>query len=119
MTLKAAYFSFQGQSETATLTWAADLLPAINVGRGLGIAWPWPGQGHNVRAWAELLVLVRATTPGLAYASHFGREVQVCGQAIGQLWSENLRYHKNVAYPHEVNHVREAAEWLLVNSAAL
>jgi len=47
------------------------------------------------------------------------REVQSCGQGIGQLWSEALRYHKNVAYVYEMNQVREAAEWLLVNSDVL
>src|SRR5689334_22497668 len=67
MTLKAAYFSLLGSGETAVLTWAGDIVPAINTGRGMGIAWPPQGQGHNVRAWAELLVLTRAATPGAAY----------------------------------------------------
>jgi hypothetical protein len=119
MILKAAYFSLLGRSETALLTWAGDILPAINAGRAIGIAWPGPGQGHNVRAWAELLVNEHAATPGAAYPPLFGQEVQACGQSIGLLWSETLRYHKNVAYLHEMNQVREAAEWLLVNSDAL
>ena len=38
------------------------------------------------------------------------------GQRIGQLWRETLRYHKNRAYLYEVRQVREATEWLLVNS---
>jgi hypothetical protein len=116
MTLKAAYFALLGRAETALLTWVGDILPAITAGRAFGNAWPFSGQGHNVRAWAELLVAERAATPGAAYAPLLGREVQACGQGIGQLWSETLRYHKNVAYLYEMNQIREAAEWLLVNS---
>jgi hypothetical protein len=119
MTLKAAYFSLLGRGETAVLTPGGDIGPAINAGRGMGIAWPNQGQGHNVRAWAELLVAQHAATPGAAYPHPFGQEVQACGQSIGQLWSEALRYHKNLAYLYEVRQVREAAEWLLVNAHAL
>jgi hypothetical protein len=119
MLLKAAYFSVLGRAETAGLDWRGDIFPAIRVGRGRGIAWPQQGQGHNVRAWAELLVLERAVTPAAAYPASFGQEVQACGQTIGQLWSETLRYHKNVAYWYEMNQVREAAEWLLANRNAL
>src|SRR5262249_281475 len=119
MILKAAYFSLLGRPEAAVLTWTADILPAINAGRSMGIAWPVHGQGHNVRAWAECLVATRAATPGTAYPHPFGLEVQARGQRIGNLWSETLRYHKNVAYLYERNQVREAVEWLLVNSAAL
>jgi hypothetical protein len=120
MTLKAAYFSLIGLAETATITWGGDILPAINRGRTVhGIAWPYAGQGHNVRAWAELLIVERAATPGAAYPPALGREVQACGQRIGRLWSETLRYHKNLAYLHEVAQVRQAAEWLLANEDVL
>jgi len=120
MTLKAAYFGVTGLAETDVITWPGHIQPAINRGRHvLGIAWPTGGQGHNVRAWAELLIAERAAIPGAAYVHLFGREVQVCGQNIGELWSESLRYHKNRAYLHEMNQVREAAEWLLANARAL
>jgi hypothetical protein len=119
MTLKAAYFSLLGLAETAVITWPGDLRPAILRGRGMGIAWPPQGEGHNVRAWAELLVNVRALSPGTMYAVPFGQEVQRCGQRIEQLWRETLRYRKNYAYLHEVRQIREATEWLLVNSHAL
>ena len=119
MILKAAYFSLLGRAETDSLTWVGDILPAIYAGRARKIDWPYQGQGHNVRAWAELLVAEHAATPGAAYPPLFGQEVQACGQSIGQLWSETLRYHKNVAYLYEMNQVREAAEWLLVNSDTL
>jgi hypothetical protein len=120
MTLKAAYFLLAGLAEADVITWNGHIQPAIHHGRvNRGIAWPQQGQGHNVRAWAELLVAERAATPGAAYGPPFGREVQACGQSISQLWSETLRYHKNVAYPYEVNQVREATEWLLIHSHAL
>ena len=82
MILKAAYFSVIGLSETTAITWNADLRPAIVRGRSLGIVWPRSGDGHNVRAWSELLVLQRATTPATAFVSPFDLEVQKRGQRI-------------------------------------
>jgi hypothetical protein len=121
MTLKAAYFSLFGLAEDAVLTWPGHIQPAINRGRAapLNIAWPNQGAGHNVRAWAELLVGVRALSSGTAYAPAFGALVQAHGQRLGQLWRETLRYHKNRAYLYEVRQVREATEWLLANSDVL
>jgi len=120
MNLKAAYFRLTGLAETDAITWPVHLQSAINRGRNvLGVAWPKAGEGHNVRAWAELLVAERAAMPGAAYAHSFGQDVQAAGQLVGQLWSESLRYHKNLAYWFEVNQVREAAEWLLANSDVL
>jgi hypothetical protein len=121
MLLKAAYFSVLGVGEGTALEMAIHINPAIQLGKGLGIAWPPGGQGHNVRAWAELLILERAThpDPAMSYPVDFGARVQVSGQRISQLWNETLRYHKNKPYLHEITQVREAAEWLLVNSALL
>jgi hypothetical protein len=118
MTLKAAYFSLSGLAEDAVITVPGHIQPAINRGRAapLRIAWPNPGAGHNVRAWAELLVGVRALAPDTAYSPAFAAQVQGCGQRAWQLWRETLRYHKNRAYLYEVRQVREAVEWLLVNS---
>jgi len=119
MTLKAAFFRLTGIGEVEVITWAGHIQPAIDRGRDvLGIAWPRSGQGHNVRAWAELLVAERATMPGAAYIPPFGQELQDCGQRIGQLWSETLRYHGNLAYVYEMLQVREAVEWLLLNTDA-
>ena len=120
MILKAAYFRLTGLPQTGIITLIGHILPAIDRGRNvLGIAWAKHGQGHNVRAWAELLVAERAAMPGAAYGPPFGQEIQDCGQSIGQLWSETLRYHKNLAYLYEMNQVREAAQWLLANAHAL
>jgi hypothetical protein len=121
MTLKAAYFSLLGLAEDQTITVPGHIQPAINRGRAapLLIAWPNQGAGHNVCAWAELLVGVRALPPAMPYAFVFGIQVQRCGQCIWQLWRETLRYHKNRAYPYEVRQVREATTWLLTNSEDL
>lgn len=115
MMLKAAYFALIGVGDGEPLTMNGHIRPAINRGRALHIAWPQRGEGHNVRAWAELLVLERVAGTGEVYAPDFGHDVQENGQLIGQLWNETLRYHKNVAYPHELRKVRKAAEWFLVN----
>jgi hypothetical protein len=115
MTLKAAYFSL-ALADNAPINWNVHIQPAIHHGRTVRlIAWPHQGAGHNVRAWAELLVADRAALPGMAYDPDTGLQIQTCGQRIGQLWSETLRYHNNLAYPHEVTQVRLAAEWLLAN----
>lgn len=119
MALKAAYFSLIGLPDDQTLTWHGDLRPAILRGRSLGIAWPPQGEGHNVRAWAELLIAVRALSPATVYPTVFALAVQRCGQRVEQLWRETLRYRKNDAYLYEVRQVREAAEWLLVHAPDL
>ena len=62
----------------------------------------------------------RAATPGSAYPDPtFGQTVQRMGQRFEPLWKETLRYHKNLAYLHEVEQIRQSAEWLLANSSAL
>jgi hypothetical protein len=96
----------------------ANIRPAIIHGRGLGILWPNAGDGHNVRAWADLLVLTRLASTA-QYAPGFDLQVQRHGQRVGQLWNETLRYHKNHAYSHEVNQVRESTEWFVVHAPSL
>jgi len=118
VTLKAAYFALFGLAEDAVITVHGHIQPAIDRGRAvpLRIAWPSQGAGHNVRAWAELVVGARGLTPATAFAPALAAQVQGCGQRIGQLWRETLRYHKNRAYLHELRQVRDATNWLLVNS---
>ena len=119
MIVKAAYFSFLGLGEADTITWPAHLRPAIDGGRNLGISWPRRSEGHNVRAWAELLIAERAATIARAYRSPFDTSVQMYSQRIEYGWNEILRYHKNHAYLYEVRGIREAAELFLVNSHRL
>jgi hypothetical protein len=118
MLIKAAYFSVIGYADVASITWPADLTPAIQRGRNMGIAWPPKGAGHNIVAWAELLVSERVSL-GLAYSQQFALDVQTHSNRVWQHWRETLRYHKNNAYMHEMNQVRLAAEWFLVNGNLL
>ncbi|WP_425617609.1 hypothetical protein NA78x_001290 [Anatilimnocola sp. NA78] len=120
MTLKAAYFTFLQFPANQSLHMRPHLRDAIDRGRQtFNIAWPPQGDGHNVRAWAELLVAERAVAPQGAYSTNFAIELQRRGQRIEPLWREILRYRKNLAYVYEVNQVQEAVEWLLGNSHQL
>jgi len=119
MTVKAAYFELIGFKSRQWIA-PTDLAGAVNKGIQLQISWPKPGRWHNVRAWSELLIKTRALTPGRGYPSpNFGIEIQLRALRIESLWAETLRYHKNVAYLHEVRRVQEAAEWFLANASHL
>lgn len=119
MTVKAAYFSIIGIASTATVTWGGHLQPAIMRGRQMNIAWPQQGAGHNIRAWIELLIAVRAHSVVTQYAPPFDMQLQRRGQRLEYLWRETLRYRKNYAYEFEMRQAREAAEWLLANADTL
>ncbi len=122
MTLKAAYFAVIGFAEAQAIT-LADLRAAALNAPGLGVSWPGlphKPRFHDVRAWAELLAATRAAMPGLAYADPtFGNQVVTRSFRLQRLWSEILRYHKNVAYIHEMEQVRDGAAWLLLHSSQL
>jgi hypothetical protein len=117
MTLKAAYFDVIGFPATQVIT-MADLHGARANAPHLGFT--WIGNLHNLESWTKLLVATRGSMLGLAYPDpRFGNEVIKRGQDLQQLWSEYLRYHKNVAYPYEVRQVRDGAAWLLFHSSNL
>lgn len=119
MTLKAAYFGVIGLSATQPIGMTDLLAAAANAPR-LGVLWPGPRQFHDVRAWADLLVATRNTTHGLGYPDpRFGEEVRSWGRLLQEIWRETLRYHRNVAYAHEAEHVRSATAWLLTHSPQL
>ena len=109
MTLKSAYFNILGFAEDRPIT-RRDLQDALHPQRGL----------HHLGLWAQALVGLRAGTPGLAYADPpFGSEVAARAQSLYSLWSETIRYHKNMAHLHEVALARGEAEWLLAHSLEL
>ena len=120
MTLKAAYFSAIGFSEARPIEFV-DLRNARNAGIGVyRLDWPEKGKFHNIRAWAELLVEYRSGPTGIAYpTTEFGEEVKQRGRQIEPIWSETLRYHKNLAYRHEFEKMNEATRWLLEHSSSL
>lgn len=119
MLIKAAYFEFIGHDPAAPITWQSELRPAIDRGRVNFRIAPWPnnGAGHHVANWGQLLVLERAARN--PYPSHFGLQVQQHSLRIGEIWSEILRYRKNTAYPFEVDQVRQAVDWFMMNSEYL
>jgi hypothetical protein len=122
MTLKAAYFAVIGFADTQTIT-VPDLRAAALTAPGLGVIWPGLPRNpklHDLRAWADLLAATRIATPRMAYGdpSIGTRMVTRCAR-LQHLWSEILRYHKNVAYIHEMEQVRDAAAWLLLYSSQL
>jgi len=118
MILKAAYFAAIGYASSTPIT-INDLKAARFAGiQTYGVL--WPGNLHDVRAWADLLVEHQSRPPIGAYVlPGFGDDVKRRGRRIEPLWSETLRYHKNIAYTHEVERVREAAGWLLERSSVL
>ncbi len=69
---------------------------------------------HAVDEWARLLVVVRASPQiaapiPAAAASELRRRAEV----VARTWAEWVRYHANVAYPHELRRVREQATWFV------
>jgi hypothetical protein len=117
MTLKAAYFRAIGFDDIRPIA-PSDLRAARNSANSLGIA--WPGNLHDIRAWAELVVVTRASLPGMVYATPgFGNQIVSAARQLGSLWRETLRYHKNIAYPHEVQRARRASLWFLENALKL
>lgn len=117
MTLKASYFAVIGFTDAQPIT-----LPDLHAARlsapGLGVA-PF-GNLHDIRGWAELLVATRASLPGYAYPiPGFGNTIVSVGLRVHSRWRESLRYHKNVAYEHELAHVQTASQWLLANALNL
>jgi hypothetical protein len=122
MTLKAAYFRLIGFPEARPIA-MIDLRSAAANGVRLGVAWPGqPGRYnlHDVEAWASLLINTRASRPALAYpVATFGGRVRSAARSLRRVWGETLRYHKNVAYDHELRRARDAASWFLRNSSRL
>jgi hypothetical protein len=106
MILKAAFFNVSGFPERQPIT-RNDLRSGLATLQNVG---PNPPL-HHLGLWAEALVRYRSNTPGLAYADPtFGSQVTAQAYILYGLWRETLRYHKNVAYPHEVARARAAAE---------
>jgi hypothetical protein len=118
MTLKAAYFSFIGKGLYDVITWRQDLQPAMQTARSYAISWASQWAGHNLLAWAELLIVYR-TNRNQTYSPAFSIEVQRKAQQSYQLWRETLRYHKNIAYPFEVRQMEDCTQWFLCNDRFL
>lgn len=117
MMVKAGYFDAIGFSERQRIS-LTDLRAAVASAQAIGLT--WQGNLHSIKSWADLLVDARASNPTVRYQSPaFGNEVRRRSRSISVVWSEILRYHKNDAYEHEVERVRQATRWLLDHGAEL
>lgn len=115
MLLKARYFRLIGFTETQAISMTdlrfAVSTSAASTARSLGL--PGTSNFHNVSAWADLIVAYR-THHGFLYAEPgFDAALSDNVRAIQARWTEVLRYHKNVAYSHEMNIVRTCCGWIV------
>ena len=121
MLIKAAYFTAIGFGRTRIIQFG-DLNDARNraIIAPYNILWPSAGKFHNVRAWCDYLVAYRSASPGIPYFDPgFGGKIKRRGMQIEPIWRETLRYHENLAYPHEVERMRSAVAWLVRHSLDL
>jgi len=117
MILKAAFFEHSGYLKTQQIT-RTDLRIGLATGQNQGST--SNANLHHLGLWAQAIVNLRASTPGLAYADpNFGSTLTAKSFAIYRTWREYIRYHKNKAYPHEVARVRHDVAWLLIHSLDL
>lgn len=117
MTLKAGYFNAIGFPPAQVIT-AGNLRGAAASAPSFGFL--WTGNLHSLSSWSELLVRTRGRTPGLSYPDpRFGDAVLRQVRPLEGTWAETLRYHRNVAYAHEVDLLEQAAGWLLANARLL
>lgn len=115
MLLKAAYFRLVGFGEADRIDFVA-LRAAVgeapaSTARSLGL--PGTRNLHDLAAWANLIVTYRATRGPVYAEGGFGLTLTAQVTAIRQRWSETVRYHKNVAYQHELDRVTAACGWLV------
>lgn len=117
MTLKSAYFALIGHGEGNAIT-KMHLDKAKGMAKSLNFV--WVGNLHNVESWAKLLANTRSSVTGLAYPTPaFGSDLLAKCHRLQRVWSEFLRYHRNVAYPHEIENTRRIVEWLMDHSDQL
>jgi hypothetical protein len=111
MVLKAGYFHLIGFGQVNAIS-LKDLKAASDKASQLNFK--WQGNLHDLVSWATLIIATRASVPNLCYSDPaFPIELDSRVRRIALSWREVLRYHKNVAYEHEVARVERAATWLL------
>lgn len=121
MFLKAAFLRLAGHADEdpigiATLRGYVGDRPT-STARSLGL--PGTANLHDLMAWTDLIVAYRAAR-GLVYPEvNFAAVLTTNVRTVAQRWTEVLRYHKNVAYLHELNAVRTACSWVVNNRHAI
>jgi len=114
MLVKVAFLRVAGHAEHTPIT-TADLRNYVgdkhgSVAHSLGL--PGAKNLHDIFAWVELLIAYRSATGQKYYHPEFSDLLRTHVITIHTLWSENLRYHRNIAYNFELNGVRTACEWI-------
>jgi hypothetical protein len=119
MVLKARWFTAFGYDPGQRIA-LADVRAAINLSPSIGFTWPVPISAHDIGAWGQSLFRLRARLPSRAYTDPaVGTALLAFSAQVYRSWRETLRYHKNVAYAHEVRSVRRAVAWLVDQYHAL
>ncbi len=117
MLLKAAVFRAMGSSLRDEIR-KDDLEAARSLARQNNLR--WNGNYHFLPGWAELLLFVRTSVPGLRFRDvSLGSTIQFHAIEVNRFWRETIRYHKNIAYRWEAARVRQSVEWLLGNVQVL
>jgi len=116
MTLKAAYFQAVGFPASQRIV-NADLKSARNTATGWQIQFR---NYHDLHCWGQLLVETHIRSPIMGHSrGGMGSQVLAHTKSLDQVWRETIRYHKNVAYPHEANRMLSGVDWLLTHSLDL
>lgn len=110
MLLKAAYFRLRGRSDADPIA-IGDLHGAKSYAQStLGMI--WPGNLHDVSAWAQLLIEERRFQHQ-PYPALFARRLNSRVRRVHANWRETLRYRSNRPYVGEVDAVLQCVRWVL------
>ena len=118
MTLKAAWFTIEGQLDQDETIKTQDLRRAVKLAKNR-YRIPWVGRFHAIRHWADLLVEHRIAIGKPYLNGGFATDIQDHSRRIYDRWRETMRYKKNRPYRREVRVVSDSAQWLLSNSRRL
>ena len=116
MTLKAAYFRIVGTKLTEPIS-----LRELNTVKDRYKAQSgsnWPGNLHNLIAWADLLIAERQIR-GVPLSKPLSKRLSGQVQRIAANWREDLRYHENRPRPSELSATFQSIEWLFANESQL
>jgi hypothetical protein len=121
MLLKAAFLRLAGHADDDTISaktlWSYAGQHPTTTARALGL--PGAANLHDLSAWADLIVAYRASRALVYPDSNFAAVLLVNIAAVSVRWTEVIRYHKNVAYEHELNRVRTSCAWVLAHRRAI
>ena len=115
MLLKAAYFRLIGYGDADPIDFVA-MRNAVgespaSMASSLGLT--GTRNLHDISAWSALIVAFRASRLLLYPDPEFEATLTAHVAVVHDRWSETIRYHKNVAYRHELDRVGAACEWVM------